>query len=330
MNFPQIRMRRLRKNAQIRKLTKNISLSSEDLILPIFLDENLSTDGFQKREVATMPGVFVHNENSALKLCEEAIDKGIPAVILFGIPKKKDESGSSGDTEKAIVPVFSQKIYQEFADKIWIIADLCLCEYTSHGHCGILDPHGDVDNDLTLQRLREYTSIYARSGINMIAPSGMMDGMIDAIRTTLDEEKYFNTSILSYAVKYESAFYGPFRDAAQSSPSFGNRKSYQMPPNRSWEAYREAELDIAEGADVLMVKPGLPYLDIIRELNDNFPLPIFAYQVSGEYAMTKLGGQSNLFNADAVMLESLLAMKRAGASAIISYAALDIAWDLIE
>jgi porphobilinogen synthase len=308
----------------MRRLNSDITLRPEDMILPIFLDENIPLKGAQSRPVTTMPGVSVHNEESALLLTEKALQKKIPSVILFGVPDKKDENGSGGDKENAIVPQFATRLKKKFGSEIVVMADLCMCEYTSHGHCGILTASGDVDNDLTLKRLADYTRVYAYSGIDNIAPSGMMDGMISAIRRTLEENNFRNTSILSYAVKYASAFYGPFRDAAQSTPSFGDRKNYQMSFNRQKEALLEAELDIAEGADMIMVKPALPYLDVIQSLKENFYLPVYAYQVSGEYAMVKIGGEQNLFNADEVMYESLIAIKRAGATAIISYAALDV------
>ncbi len=324
MLYPITRMRRYRTSEAMRRLTSDIELLPNDLVLPLFLDENLPEDGLHAREVNSMPGVFVHNISSALMIAENAVQKKIPAVILFGIPRQKDEIGSTGDVEPAIVPKFATLLKKRFGKSLLVIADLCLCEYTSHGHCGILTSHGDVDNDLTLQRLANFAKVYAQAGIDVIAPSGMMDGMVAAIRSALDKNEFQNVSILSYSVKYASAFYGPFRDAAQSAPSFGDRKGYQMPYTRSWEAVREAELDIQEGADFLMVKPALPYLDVIKDLKNHFSYPIFAYQVSGEYAMIQHGDRLQLFDGSAVMLESLFAIKRAGATAIITYAALDI------
>lgn len=325
--FPHTRMRRLRKSNSLRRLNSDTHLHPNDFIYPIFLDENLPTQGNHSREVPSMPGVSVHNLDSGKRQIELALQKGIPGIILFGVPEHKDERGSGGDKPAAIVPRFASEIKKSYHSEITLIADLCLCEYTSHGHCGILTPEGKIDNDTTLARLADYTRKYAGAGVDVIAPSGMMDGMVQAIRRALDEKGYNNTAILSYAVKYASAYYGPFRDAAQSSPSFGDRKSYQMPYDRSWEPFREVELDVQEGADMVMVKPALPYLDTLQRLKGRFSLPIFAYQVSGEYAMIQLGGQQGLFDSQEVMLESLTAIKRAGATGIISYAALDFPFE---
>lgn len=324
MSFPVKRLRRLRTNSAMRRLNSDISLSANDLIFPIFLDENIPSKTPQSRPVKTMPGVSVHNMEGALNLSEKAVKKGIPAVILFGVPSEKDEEGKSGDKEGAIVPQFAARLKKEFKNELVVIADLCLCEYTSHGHCGILTSEGEIDNDLTLKRLADYAVRYAGAGIDTIAPSGMMDGMVRTIREALDDKGFFNTSILSYAVKYASSYYGPFRDAAQSMPSFGDRKSYQMPFDRSWESLSEAEEDIKEGADMIMVKPAIAYLDVIQNLKNTFNIPVFAYQVSGEYAMIMVGGERDLFDARAVMRESLISIKRSGATAIISYAALDL------
>ncbi len=328
MQYPEKRMRRLRRSQALRKLNQDIYITPSDLILPIFLDENLPNRKAACKEVVSMPGVFVHNIESAKKICEQAIKYGIPGVILFGIPKYKDESGSSGDNESAIVVKFIQEMKKNFGNDLVTIADLCLCEYTSHGHCGILTASGEVDNDLTLNRLAQFTSLYANTGVDIIAPSGMMDGMIQTIRKTLDKSNFIHTSILSYAVKYASAFYGPFRDAAQSTPSFGDRKSYQMPFNRRWEAMAEAELDVMEGADILMVKPAMPYIDIVQQLSQSFSMPVYAYQVSGEYSMIKYAGKQNVIDEKLVMIESLYSIKRAGATAIITYAALEIASEI--
>lgn len=321
MSLPDLihRPRRLRKNPAIRSLVRETSISPSDFIYPVFVDETIT----EAVPVKSMPGVSRIPLGDVGKITRECASLGIPGIILFGIPAEKDATGSGGWDANGIV----QRAIREAKNsspESYVIADTCFCEYTDHGHCGVLD--GDeVDNDATLANLQKEAVSYAEAGIDMVAPSGMMDGMIAAIRAGLDSAGFSDLPIMSYAVKYASAYFGPFRDAADSSPSFGDRASYQMDPANSREALREAMLDIEEGADILMVKPGLAYMDIIRSVKDATDLPMAVYNVSGEYAMVKAAAEKGWIDEKRVVLETMLSFKRAGADLILSYHALDAA-----
>jgi porphobilinogen synthase len=322
--FPIVRNRRLRESAALRNLVRETSFSVNDLIYPLFVTTGTNV----KIEVASMPGVY----NLSLDLIEQEIHEivalGIQSVLLFGLPDEKDEQGSSAYDANGIVQTAIRRIKQ-IAPDLAVIADTCLCQSTTHGHCGVLCTHGDgsvhIDNDESLELLARTAVSQAASGADIIAPSNMMDGYVVAIREALDEAGYSHVPIMAYSVKYASAYYGPFRDAAHSAPQFGDRKAYQMDPANAREALREAESDIAEGADFLMVKPGLAYLDIVRMLRDRYNLPIVAYNVSAEYAMVKAAAANGWIDEKAVVLETLTGFKRAGADLIITYHAKDIA-----
>ena len=313
------RTRRLRKTESIRRLVRENRLTVDNFIYPLFIEEgeNICT------EIASMPGVFRYSLDKLENELVEITSLNIPAVILFGIPSHKDEVGSETWNDKGIIQQTIRYIKKNYPD-LYVITDVCFCEYTSHGHCGIIE-NGDVLNDATLVNLQKQVISHARAGADMVAPSGMMDGMIQAIRQALDQEGFYNLPIMSYAIKYASAFYGPFRDAADSAPSFGDRRTYQMDPSNRMEGMREAEIDEEEGADILMVKPALSYLDIIRDLKNQSNKPIACYNVSGEYAMIKAAAEKGWIDGDRVMMESLLSMKRAGADLIITYFAKDAA-----
>ncbi|MBV1818661.1 porphobilinogen synthase [Anaerosalibacter bizertensis] len=313
------RPRRLRKNETIRSLIRETKLSIEDFIYPIFVQEGTGI----KEEIPSMEGIYRYSVDKVLKEIEEVESLGIKAILLFGIPENKDEFGTEGYTEDGIIQRAVREIKKVFP-QMYVITDVCMCEYTSHGHCGILLENGYVDNDKTLEYLGKIALSHARAGADMVAPSDMMDGRIEYIRNCLDENGFETIPIMAYSAKYASSFYGPFRDAADSSPAFGDRKSYQMDPANTDEAIREIELDIMEGADIIMVKPALSYLDIIRRSKDNFNMPLAAYNVSGEYSMLKLAVKEGLLDETAI-LESLLSIKRAGADIIISYFAKDVA-----
>ncbi len=321
MNFPTVRPRRLRSSKAIRDMVAETNLAISDLVYPIFVKEGVK----DKVPVESMPGIFQLSLDSAKSEAREAYELGIKAVILFGIPKQKDELGSEAYSEDGII---ARAIYEikSAVPELVVIADACLCEYTSHGHCGVLDKNGNVLNDPTLELLKKEAYVYAKMGADIIAPSGMMDGMVKAIRSALDESGFYNTAIMSYSVKYSSSFYGPFRDAAESAPTFGDRKSYQMDFRNAKEAIKEAKLDVEEGADYLMVKPALAYLDVISAIKREFPyMPLAAYNVSGEYSMVKAAAQNGWVDEKAVMFEILTAIKRAGADIIITYFAKDTA-----
>lgn len=313
------RPRRLRKNETIRSLIRETKLSIEDFIYPIFVQEGTGI----KEEIFSMEGIYRYSVDKVLKEIEEVESLGIKAILLFGIPENKDEFGTEGYTEDGIIQRAVREIKKVFP-QMYVITDVCMCEYTSHGHCGILLENGYVDNDKTLEYLGKIALSHAKAGADMVAPSDMMDGRIEYIRNCLDENGFETIPIMAYSAKYASSFYGPFRDAADSSPAFGDRKSYQMDPANTDEAIREIELDIMEGADIIMVKPALSYLDIIRRSKDNFNMPLAAYNVSGEYSMLKLAVKEGLLDETAI-LESLLSIKRAGADIIISYFAKDVA-----
>ena len=313
MTYPQLRMRRLRQSPAIRNMVRETALSPDNFILPLFVrsGEKLA------REISSMPGVFQFSIDMLIEECRGAIDDGIQAVILFGIPDSKDAIGSEAYAEDGIIPRAVQALKTALPELV-VITDVCLCEYTDHGHCGIIRD-GDVDNDSTLDALARESIAHARAGADMVAPSDMMDGRIGHIRRALDSNGFSKTILMSYAAKFASGFYGPFRDAAESPPQFGDRRSYQMDSANRREALREIELDVAEGADIIMVKPAMPCLDIIRDARDTFDLPLAAYQVSGEYAMMHAAAHNGWLDLDTVMMESLTAIKRAGAGLILTY-----------
>ena len=317
MNFK--RHRRLRKNSLLRDLVRETTVSVNDFIQPLFIKENLE----QKEEVTSMPGVFQFALTDLLEEVESCVQLGIKSFILFGIPAEKDEVGSQASSPDGIVQKALRLIKQHFPDLI-LIADTCLCEFTSHGHCGILDGE-TVVNDLSLDRLVQVAISQAEAGADIIAPSNAMDGYVAAIREGLDKSGFDMVPIMSYSVKFASSFYGPFRDAGESAPAFGDRKTYQMDPANRLEALREAQSDEEEGADFLMVKPALAFLDVLRDLRNQSDLPLVAYNVSGEYSMVKAAAAQGWIDERAVVMESLIGMKRAGADLIISYFAKDVA-----
>ncbi len=318
MFFPEYRPRRLRRTEALRAMVRETELSVKHLIYPLFVCPGKKV----REEVSSMPGVYRLSVDEAVREAREVYELGIPAVILFGIPEKKDEVGSEAYARKGIVQRAIAAIKKEVPDLI-VVTDVCLCEYTSHGHCGLIKG-GEVDNDATLELLARTAVSHARAGADIVAPSDMMDGRVGRIREALDEAGFQNVAILSYAVKYCSSFYGPFREAADSAPQFGDRRSYQMDPANAREALREAALDIEEGADIIMVKPAMPYLDIIRALREEFNHPVAAYQVSGEYAMIKAAARLGWLDEERVMMESLLSIRRAGADLIITYFAKEV------
>lgn len=318
--FPTTRPRRRRRTAALRRLTREHELTAADLIQPIFVVHGARVE----REVASMPGVFQLSADGALdREADRIAALGIPAVLLFGLPAEKDETGSENFADDGIVQRALRRLRERHPDLL-LITDVCCCEYTSHGHCGLLRD-GAVDNDATLDILGRVAVSHVEAGADVVAPSGMMDGMVGAIRGALDAAGHADRAILSYAVKYASAFYGPFREAADSAPTFGDRHQYQMDPANVREALLEAVLDEAEGADLLMVKPALAYLDVVRAVRERTTLPLVAYNVSGEYAMVKAAAQRGWIDERRVVLESLTGMRRAGADAIITYHAKDVA-----
>src|SRR3989440_1742334 len=320
MPFPQTRMRRLRATPALRGLVREPSLAPSDLVYPMFV-----AHGIDRREpIAAMPGVDHLSIAHAVSEAGEALALGIPAVVLFGLPASKDDEGSGAWDEEGIVQLATRAIKEAHPDLI-VITDLCLCEYTGHGHCGVVRPDGTVDNDATLELLARTATSQARAGADIIGPSDMMDGRVGAIRAALDEEGHAGVPILSYSAKFASAFYGPFREAADSTPAFGDRRSYQMDPANGDEAVRETRLDVEEGADIVMVKPALPYLDLIRRIKDETRMPLAAYNVSGEYAMVKAGAAAGYLDERATVLETLTGIPRAGADIVITYHAKDAA-----
>lgn len=311
--FPINRLRRLRQSAGLRNMFSETHLSKNDFIYPLFVVEGEK----KKNEISSMPGIYQLSIDKLLKECEEIYRMGIPAVILFGIPDHKDELGSEAYSEKGIIQRAVKAIKKNIPELI-VVTDVCLCEYTSHGHCGIVKD-GVIENDPTLVLLADEALSHAKAGADIVAPSDMMDGRVGAIRKILDSNGFENVPIMAYSAKYSSSFYGPFREAAESTPQFGDRKTYQMDFRNSDEALREISLDIHEGADIVMVKPALPYLDIIRRAKDNFNIPIAAYNVSGEFSIIKAGGAKGWIDEQKMMMEVLFAIKRAGADVIISY-----------
>ena len=322
MLFPDYRGRRLRATENFRKMIRETKLSRDDLILPMFAIEGKSV----KKPIESMPGHFQLSCDHIVTLAKDACDAGIPAIILFGVPDKKDPLATRAYASDSIVQKAVQEVKAKVPD-ISVITDVCLCGYTDHGHCGCVE-NGIIDNDASLDLLARTALSHAKAGADMVAPSDMMDGRVAEIRQTLDEEGFSHIPIMSYAVKYNSAFYGPFRQAAESAPKFGDRKTYQMDPANSNEAIREATMDIEEGADIIMVKPALSYLDIIYRLKTEIDLPIAAYNVSGEYSIMKAGELMGWVNARDLIMETLLSIKRAGADLILTYSALDVAREL--
>jgi porphobilinogen synthase len=320
MPFPQTRLRRLRKTRALRGLVRETRLSPADFVYPMFV-----AHGIDRREpIDVMPGIDRLSIAHAVAEAGEAAELGIPAVLLFGLPSAKDEEGSGAWDDEGVVQLATRAIKDAHPEML-VIADLCLCEYTSHGHCGVVTTDGKVDNDATLELLSRTACSQARAGADVIAPSDMMDGRVGAVRGALDDEGHVETPILAYSAKFASAFYGPFREAADSAPAFGDRRSYQMDPANGDEAVREARLDVEEGADILMVKPALPYLDLIRRVKDETAMPLAAYNVSGEYAMVKAAAAAGYLDERATVLETLTGIRRAGADIVITYHAKEAA-----
>ncbi|ALV65544.1 porphobilinogen synthase [Campylobacter fetus] len=315
------RFRRLRINPSIRDMVRENKICVEDFIYPLFVVEGNGV----KKEISSMPGVFQLSLDEILKECEEIINLGIKSILLFGIPNLKDSIGSDALSDDGLIARSLRAIKAKFPELV-VITDLCFCEYTDHGHCGILDHvHKTVDNDSTLEISAKQALVHARAGADMIAPSGMMDGIIETLRNALDENGYENLPIMAYSTKFASAYYGPFRDVAQSAPSFGDRRSYQMDCANRFEAINESLEDEAQGADILMVKPALAYLDIIRDIKERTLLPLCVYNVSGEYALLKAGAKAGVIDYERVMMETMVGFKRAGADLIISYHAKEVA-----
>lgn len=313
MQFPDYRPRRLRKNENFRRMIRETKLSVDNLIYPMFVVPGQKV----KKPIASMPGNFQMSVDHIVREAARMKELGIPAVLLFGIPEKKDEIASGALAKDGIVQRAIRAI-KEKVPEILVVTDVCLCEYTSHGHCGMIEK-GEVDNDMTLEVLVEQAVSHAKAGADMVAPSAMMDGQIGALREGLDEAGFDAVPIMAYSAKYASCFYGPFREAAESAPSFGDRRAYQMDPANSDEAMREITLDVEEGADIIMVKPALAYLDVIRRAKEEFDLPLAAYNVSGEFAMVKAAAQMGWLDGERAMMESLTAIRRAGADIIITY-----------
>lgn len=313
MQFPEYRPRRLRKNENFRRLIRETQLSVNDLIYPLFAVPGKNV----KKPIQSMPGIFQMSIENVVGEAQKARELGIPGILLFGIPSAKNDQATGAFAKDGIIQQAVRRIKKEVPD-ILVITDVCLCEYTSHGHCGMIEK-GVVDNDTTLEVLAETAVSHARAGADMVAPSAMMDGQIAAIREGLDEQNFENVPIMAYSAKYASCFYGPFREAAQSTPQFGDRRDYQMDPANGDEAIREITLDVSEGADIIMVKPALAYLDIICRAKQEFDLPLAAYNVSGEYSLIKAAAQMGWLDEEKAMLESLTAIKRAGADIIITY-----------
>ena len=320
MAFPATRMRRLRKSGVLRDMVRETELTPSHLVYPMFVE--LGTDS--RTPIEAMPGVERLSISHAVEEAGVAQALGIPSVLLFGIPAEKDEQGSGAYDEEGVVQLAVRAI-KEAHPELVVIADVCLCEYTSHGHCGVVRPDGEVDNDMSLELLAKTAISQANAGADIVAPSDMMDGRVGALRSQLDAEGHSELPIIAYSAKFASAFYGPFREAAESTPAFGDRRSYQMDPANSDEAVREALLDVEEGADVVMVKPALPYLDVIRRVKEATLLPVAAYNVSGEYAMLKAAAAAGYLDERSAVLESLTGIRRAGADIVITYHAKDVA-----
>ncbi len=320
--FPLARPRRLRRTAPLRRLVADVRLHPADLVLPMFVKEGID----DPLPVPSMPGVVQHTRDSLRKAAVEAAAAGVGGVLLFGVPAHKDALGSAADDPAGIVQLAVADVLAEVGDRLVVMTDLCLDEFTDHGHCGVLTDGGEIDNDATLERYAAIALAQARAGVHVVAPSGMMDGQVGAIRAALDSDGFTDTPILAYSVKYASAFYGPFRDAAECAPQFGDRAGYQQDPARSArEALREVAFDLAEGADAVMVKPALPYLDVLRAVADAVDVPVAAYQVSGEYAMVEAAAANGWVDRDRVVTETLTSIRRAGADIIFTYWATEVA-----
>jgi len=316
-----VRGRRLRRTPALRRLVAETSLSPADLVLPMFVKEGLS----EPVAITSMPGVVQHTRDSLRKAAHEAVEAGVGGLILFGIPGVKDADGSQADAPEGIVQLALGDLTADLGDATVVMADLCLCEYTDHGHCGPLTAAGEVDNDATLSRYAAVAVAQATAGAHVIAPSGMQDGQVAAIRSALDSAGFESIPVLAYAAKYASAFYGPFREAAESTPTFGDRRSYQLDPANAREALHEVMLDLAEGADAVMVKPAMPYLDVLRQVADAVDVPVFAYQVSGEFAMVEAAAAAGWLERERVILETLTGIRRAGADVVLTYWATEVA-----
>jgi porphobilinogen synthase len=322
--FPEVRARRLRGTKALRAMVAETGLRPAELVLPVFIKEGLA----DPQPIGSMPGVVQHTRESLRKAAAEAAEAGVGGIIVFGIPADKDGLGSAADDPEGISQVAISDLRDEVGDDLVVMADLCLCEYTDHGHCGIVTPAGTVDNDATLDRYAATAIAQARAGAHLVAPSGMMDGQVGAIRKALDSAGFRDVPICAYAAKYASAFYGPFREAAEGAPKFGDRATHQMDPGNALEALKEVELDLAEGADMVMVKPALSYLDVIRRVADMVRVPVAAYQVSGEFAMIEAAAANGWVDRDKAIMETLTSIRRAGASVILTYWATEVARSL--
>ena len=318
--YPEFRPRRLRGTRALRAMVAETALRPAELVLPVFIKEGIT----QEQPIGAMPGVVQHTRDSLRKAAVEAVEAGVGGIIVFGVPAMKDGRGSAADDPDGISQVAIADIRKEVGDDLVVMADLCLCEYTDHGHCGIVTDAGDVDNDETLKRYASTAVAQAAAGAHMVAPSGMMDGQVGVIRKALDAAGYQNIPVCAYSAKYASAFYGPFREAAEGAPKFGDRATHQQDPANALEALKEVELDLAEGADMVMIKPALSYLDVIRRVADAVRVPVAAYQVSGEFAMVEAAAANGWIDRDKAIMETLIAIRRAGASVILTYWATEV------
>jgi porphobilinogen synthase len=319
--FPEARPRRLRGTRALRAMVAETALRPAELVLPVFIKEGIT----DPQPIGSMPGVVQHTRESLRKAAVEAAGAGVGGIIVFGVPAAKDDRGSAADDPHGISQVAIADIRKETGDDLVVMADLCLCEYTDHGHCGIVDADGYVDNDATLERYASTAVAQAQAGAHMIAPSGMMDGQVGAVRTALDQAGFASLPVCAYSAKYASAFYGPFREAAEGAPKFGDRATHQQDPANALEALKEVELDLAEGADMVMIKPALSYLDVIRRVAETVRVPVAAYQVSGEFAMVEAAAANGWVDRDKAIMETLTAIRRAGASVILTYWATEVA-----
>ncbi|MET7945555.1 porphobilinogen synthase [Micromonospora sp. NPDC005324] len=320
MSYPEIRPRRLRRNPAVRRLVSETRVDPAELVVPMFVKEGLT----EPRAISSLPGVLQHSRDSLRKAAVEAVQAGVGGIMLFGVPEQRDPTGSGGIDPNGILNVAIRDVVAEVGDATVVMSDLCLDEFTSHGHCGLLTPDGEVDNDSTLAAYAEMAVAQAAAGVGMVGPSGMMDGQVGVVRRALDAAGYQDVSVLAYAVKYASAFYGPFREAVESALE-GDRRTYQQDPANLRESLREVALDVAEGADLVMVKPALPYLDVVSAVRAAVDVPVAAYQVSGEYAMVEAAAANGWIDRERVMLETLTSIKRAGAQVILTYWAVEAA-----
>ncbi|AXH89316.1 porphobilinogen synthase [Micromonospora aurantiaca (nom. illeg.)] len=325
MPYPEIRPRRLRRNAAVRRLVSETRVDPAELVVPMFVKEGLT----EPRAIASLPGVLQHSRDSLRKAAAEAVQAGVGGIMLFGVPATRDETGSGGIDPAGVLNTAIRDVVAEVGDSTVVMSDLCLDEFTSHGHCGLLTPDGEVDNDATLAAYADMAVAQAAAGVHVVGPSGMMDGQVGVVRKALDAAGHQDVSVLAYAVKYASAFYGPFRDAVESALE-GDRRTYQQDPANLRESLREVELDVAEGADMVMVKPALPYLDVVSAVRDAVNVPVAAYQVSGEYAMVEAAAANGWIDRERVMLETLTSIRRAGAQIILTYWAVEAAQLLRE